>query len=169
MHSMTHTGAAWYKQPWPWLLMAGPGGVVIAGAVTIWLAFAHEDGLVADDYYKQGLAINRVISRDAAAGRLGVGADVQFGARAVRIRLTADAPPALILTLVHPTRAGQDRIAHLRPLGGGAYEGQVDLPTAGRWYVALSDAEGRWRLTGEWAPAEGADLALAAQAGTDRK
>ena len=25
----------WYKQRWPWLLMAGPIAVVIAGAVTV--------------------------------------------------------------------------------------------------------------------------------------
>lgn len=169
MHSMTHPGVAWYRQPWPWILMAGPGGVVIAGAVTMWLAFAHEDGLVADDYYKQGLAINRVINRDATARTLGVGAAVRFGAASVRIHLSADAPPALVLTLAHPTRAGQDRIAHLRSLGGGVYEGAMDLPTTGRWHVAVSDAEGRWRLTGDWSPVQGGDLALSAQAGTDGK
>mgnify|MGYP000916835605 FL=1 len=44
----------WYREPWPWLLMSGPGLVVIAGVVTAWIAFSGADGLVADDYYKQG-------------------------------------------------------------------------------------------------------------------
>ena len=49
----------WYREPWPWLLMAGPAVVVVAGLFTAWLAVVHEDGLVADDYYKQGLGINK--------------------------------------------------------------------------------------------------------------
>lgn len=169
MNSMTHDGAAWYRQPWPWILMAGPGGVVIAGAVTIWLAFAHEDGLVADDYYKQGLAINRVIDRDLAARSIGMGAVVRFGTDSVRISLTGGRPAALTLSLVHPTRAGQDRIVPLRPIGGGAYEGAVDVPSAGRWHVALGDVEGRWRLTGDWSPAQGRGLVLVATPGADAK
>lgn len=162
MHSMTHEGTAWYREPWPWILMAGPGGVIIAGAVTLWLAFAHEDGLVADDYYKQGLAINRVIGRDAAARAIGVGAGVHFANGSVRIALTGDAPPGLTLSLVHPTRAGEDRLVQLRPLGGAAYEGAIDVPSTGRWHVVVGDAEGRWRLTGDWSPARGAGAMLVA-------
>lgn len=40
----------WYRHRWPWLLMAGPGTVLVAGAITTWIAFASADGLVADDY-----------------------------------------------------------------------------------------------------------------------
>ena len=53
----------WYREPWPWLLMAGPVAVVLAGIATTVLAVTTFDGLVADDYYKQGLGINRVIAR----------------------------------------------------------------------------------------------------------
>ncbi|HSC95836.1 MAG TPA: FixH family protein, partial [Burkholderiales bacterium] len=41
----------WYRERWPWLLMAGPAAVLVAGAATIWIAFASADGLVAEDYY----------------------------------------------------------------------------------------------------------------------
>ena len=59
------TGATpWYREPWPWLLMAGPVTVIIAGGFTAWLAVTSSDGLVADDYYKQGLAINQTLERD---------------------------------------------------------------------------------------------------------
>ena len=27
---------AWYREPWPWLIMAGPLIVVIASMVTVW-------------------------------------------------------------------------------------------------------------------------------------
>ena len=55
----------WYREPWPWLLMAGPAAVVVAGFATLWLAVSSNDGLVADDYYKQGLAINQTLQREA--------------------------------------------------------------------------------------------------------
>ena len=57
----------WYRQPWPWLLMAGPAIVVVAGIVTAVIAFTGADGVIADDYYKQGMAINRTLAREAKA------------------------------------------------------------------------------------------------------
>ena len=56
----------WYRDRWPWLLMAGPIIVVVAGFGTAWLAWSTDDGVVADDYYKRGLVINRELER---AGR----------------------------------------------------------------------------------------------------
>ncbi|HWA12966.1 MAG TPA: FixH family protein [Burkholderiales bacterium] len=150
----------WYREPWPWLLMAGPVGVVAAGVFTTWIAFTHEDGLVADDYYKQGLAINRVIARDAAAAAGKVAAQVRFSAGTVHVRLSGDSPRALVVSLVHPTRSGLDRVARLEAAGGGAYEGVLEIPVGGRWHVMLGDADGRWRLTGEWSPAQGPSLPL---------
>jgi hypothetical protein len=160
-HTTTQPRPAWYREPWPWLLMAGPVGVIAAGVLTTWIAFTHEDGLVADDYYKQGLAINRVLARDAAARAGNVSAEVRLRADGVSVRLAGDRPQALVLSLVHPTRSGLDRVARLRPAGDGAYEGALEIPEGGRWHMTLGDAEGRWRLTGEWSPAQGATLALA--------
>jgi len=97
----------WYREPWPWLLMAGPAIVVVAGIVTAWIAVKNEDGLVADDYYKQGLAINQVIRRETAGAALDMRARVLFGENRVRVFLTGAAlPQELVLRLVHRTRAG---------------------------------------------------------------
>ena len=68
----TVSALPWYREPWPWLLMAGPALVVVAGLTTAWIAVTHEDGLVADDYYKRGLAINQELRRDSAAVSLDV-------------------------------------------------------------------------------------------------
>ena len=56
----------WYREPWPWILAAGPVAVILAGIVTVWLAIKSNDGLVADDYYKQGLEVNQVIQRESS-------------------------------------------------------------------------------------------------------
>ena len=36
----------WYKERWPWILMAGPAAVIVAGIVTVWLAVVSNDGAV---------------------------------------------------------------------------------------------------------------------------
>ena len=68
----------WYRHPWPWILMSGPAAVLVAGSVTMWIAFASADALVAEDYYKQGLAINKRLGREQAARSLGLDASVVF-------------------------------------------------------------------------------------------
>jgi hypothetical protein len=165
-HAMDPT--PWYRQRWPWLLIAGPAIVVVAGAVTIWLAVASDDGLVADDYYKQGLAINQVIGRTERAVALALRAKVDLAADGrVRAELaggdTADAnPDTITLLLAHPTRAGGDARAELRRVAGRVYEGRIDAPAPGRWRVILESAT--WRLPAAEIDGLPATLELAAGA-----
>src|SRR3954468_6830913 len=109
----------WYREPWPWLLMSGPAAVVVAGAVTMWIAFASADGLVAEDYYRQGLAINKVLAREEAARSLGYSAEVALSAKKLTVRMTGAAPEVLFAHLAHATRAGYDvRVRLVRGLDG---------------------------------------------------
>jgi hypothetical protein len=39
----------WYREPWPWVLIAIPALTIIACGVTLWLALANPDYLVVDD------------------------------------------------------------------------------------------------------------------------
>ncbi len=148
----------WYREPWPWILMAGPAIVVVASVVTAAIAVATDDGLVADDYYKQGLAINRVIDREERARALGLTATVQFNEELDRVRVllgsgapSADPPR---LRLVNATRAGLDQSIVLAPVAPGVYEGAVRMPHGGVWHLRLEDARGTWRLTGHWRKGE---------------
>ncbi|MBE0627538.1 MAG: FixH family protein [Burkholderiales bacterium] len=145
----------WYREPWPWILMAGPAIVVVAGLVTFWLAVRSDDGLVLDDYYKQGLAINQTLDRADAAARLGIVAELYLVDGRVRVLLAAAAPGALTLRLAHPTRAGMDQSLELSKVGQGIYEGRLQPLRAGRWHVVLEQRD--WRLAGDWiVPAAGA-------------
>lgn len=173
---MTHTRESagrstvvrpWYREPWPWLIMSGPALVVIAGCYTLWLAVAGSDDLVADDYYKRGLAINQTLTRNRAAAAAHYGARLMLardGGR-VRVMLSGDSmPTAITLRLMHPTRAGLDRSATLEYAGsGGIYEGTLDVPVAGRWHVSLEDGQGAWRLVGEWTLPSDGPLVLSAR------
>jgi hypothetical protein len=138
---------AWYREPWPWLLMAGPGTVMIAGAITTVLALRTSDGLVADDYYRQGLAINRVIARDAAARALAIHGSLEFQDGQVHASLAANArlPDRIRLTLVHATRAGDDRVVHLSREVDGGYSAPLPGAVAnGRWTLVMETPD--WRL-----------------------
>jgi len=147
----------WYREPWPWLLMAGPATVLVAGAFTMWIAFSTSDGLVAQDYYKQGMAVNKVLAKEDKAARLGLSAAVEFAADRHRIAVTlAGAEPAqLSLRFVHGTRSGHDLALRLAHVGPGRYEAAIpaELPP-GRWNVNIESPGGDWRLAGEWAGRE---------------
>lgn len=147
----------WYREPWPWIVMAGPAIVVVAGAVTTVLAVRSADGLVADDYYKQGLAINRQIERDRGARTLGVQALVQFSEDRTRVRVVlgeGERPAAVKLSLAHPTLAGEDQALVLEGVAPGVYEGAMKRPRQSRFHLKLEDGAGRWRLAGEWNTAQ---------------
>jgi hypothetical protein len=39
----------WYKQFWPWFIIALPASVVVASFFTLWLAISNPDQLVLDE------------------------------------------------------------------------------------------------------------------------
>jgi uncharacterized protein len=157
MHNATQPLLPWYREPWPWLLMAGPVSVIFAGIATIWIAVVSSDGLVVDDYYKQGLAINQTLERGALATRLGYRGELQLAsdARSVSLRLEAAEgavlPPQLQLRVVHPTRAGRDGLVLLRQSGPGEYQGAVPELSVGSWILMLEDMQSSWRIGGRLA------------------
>ncbi len=142
----------WYREPWPWILAAGPFIVVIAGFYTAWLAVKSDDGLVTDDYYRKGLAVNQTIARSAEAAKMGLVAGVRIAGDTLSVRLQASdnhfvMPPTLAVTISHPTRAGLDQFRVLAGKGD-VYSGEVRLPAAGHWLVLLEDERKTWRLMG---------------------
>jgi len=42
-------GVPWYKQFWPWFIIALPASAVIASFITLWIAISNPDQLVVDD------------------------------------------------------------------------------------------------------------------------
>jgi hypothetical protein len=138
----------WYKEPWPWIVMAPPAAAVLAGGVTLWLALAGADGLVAEDYYRQGLAINRVLAREARARELGIRAEVALEGGVLRVRLEGAAPEALSVHLAHRTRAGYDRRLRLARVAEH-YESALPPMAPGGWRISIEDPRGAWRIARE--------------------
>lgn len=154
-HALTKA-APWYREPWPWILIALPLSAVIAGIATLMIAIKHEDGLVAEDYYKQGLAINQVLERESRAAALGISAQAMISGDRIRIGVAggADLPDKIVVRFIHPTRAGEDRRVVLAAIANGWYEGAMPGLAPGRWRVQTEDDQALWRLTGIWITSE---------------
>ena len=167
---LTEATLPWYRHAWPWILMSGPFVVVVAGVITLYLAVVSNDGLVDDDYYKQGLAINQETARDQTAVERGLQAEVMQNAEALQIRILLRGnpdvvlPPLLRLRIAHPTRAGVDQRLVVRAESPGIYSGKLSVPLAGRWHIALEDENNEWRLSGDWVIEKTASLRLPASA-----
>lgn len=143
--------------------MAGPAAVIVAGAITVWLAVRSADGLVDDDYYKQGLAVNQHIQRDREAAARGLAGELMLGGdgRQLRLRLVSgpgETPGATLrVHAAHPTRSGADQDVTVERGADGLYAGRFAQPLAGRWRITVEEAGAGWRLVGDWnVDAEGA-------------
>ncbi len=150
----TYDTKPWYKQFWPWLLISLPGSVVIAGFTTLYIANIHSDDLVADDYYKDGLAINRVLERDAKAQALGIEAKLRFFNLAetwqVEVKISGtQADSTLTLSLSHPLEADQDFMVPLVHSEADIFRAKLPRPVAAHWHwIIESNGSTPWRLDG---------------------
>jgi hypothetical protein len=117
--------------------MSGPALVIAAGSVTMVFAFSGRDALVADDYYRQGIGINRTLEREAQARALGLRGTLVLDPGAVRVVLESakPLPERIRLTASSATRAGIDRVLTLTRDAGGTY-----------WAPMAPLADGRWRF-----------------------
>jgi uncharacterized protein len=145
----------WFREPWPWILMSGPALVVIAGAVTLVLALRTSDGLVADDYYKQGMAVNKSMQRDRVAHERGYAwrAVVQEGSGGTMLQLENAGNTVhtdhLQLSLSHATRSNKDQTLTLGRDRQGTFVTAIGKLDEGKWYATLEDPSKEWRLIGE--------------------
>lgn len=52
-------GRPWWRFPLVWMVIAGPALVVVASFATLWIAIRVPDPVVSEDYYREGVEINR--------------------------------------------------------------------------------------------------------------
>jgi hypothetical protein len=144
----------WYRQFWPWFLIALPATAVAASIATLLIAMKDPDGLVVDDYYKAGLAINKELKRDREAARLGLSAFIRRDPDKgfITVELDSHEPldfDTLCLDVLHTTRANFDQKLTLQRQADGLYRATLgsDVPQ-GQWKLQLYSSDASWRLTG---------------------
>lgn len=148
----------WYKQFWPWFIFGLPACVVVAGLSTWWIAENNADHLVADDYYKEGLAINQQLKKQRLAEKLGIQASISIEPPRVQVDLTAPDSPAVLSTalqlhLSHPVDADQDFDLRLAQTHPGIYQAAWPDTSSKRWLWRLeplaAQEKDHWRVDGE--------------------
>lgn len=140
----------WYRQFWPWFLILLPASVVVAGISTVIIANRGADDLVVDEYYKDGLAINRKLEKKEQASALGIAADIAVSGTDIVVTTSGPIDAAqLLLQLSHPLESDRDFKVMLVQSIPGEYRGRLGSEIAPRWHWALIfEGEPAWRLDG---------------------
>ena len=152
IQSQTNKPRPWYREKYVWLVILFPVMSIFMGVITIILAVKSYDGLVVDDYYKRGMAINEVLARDERADELGLSIRLDWRTQANRlaVELKADNnynfeyPDTVQAKLMHATRGSMDQSVTMEHAGNGRYLTTVQPLAPGQWYVQISS--GDWRL-----------------------
>lgn len=153
----------WYKEPWLLLVAGGPIVVVCASIYTGLIALWGSDKVVAEDYYKQGLMVNKDIQRDRRAHELELAAVVSVDAANQRVKIQLSGkgtfPEQIQLSLANADASGNsvNEAIHrmsLKQVSPGNYEGDLKIlsnPLTGSVKLFHLKLEtNNWRLTGDW-------------------
>ena len=153
----------WYKQFWPWFIISFPMTAVIAGIATIMIAMHEPDGVVIDDYYKQGLAINKTLNSEKMAQQLNIAVTGEIINDTIQLKLTGNipVPEELSIQFIHPTKPNNDMSWTLKS-NGKFYSATITPLTAANWHVKVETADGHWRLSGRFNPQQSSHLKLSA-------
>ena len=139
----------WYKEPYVWLLILFPLAAVVMGIIMVTLAIRSDDGLVVDDYYKQGLEINMALERDRAADFYGIDTDISVDESGKRITVHLNGndmfsmPETLHVGFIHRTRSGFDQTIILTRSHDGSYHASMPALVRGNWDILIEDDD--WR------------------------
>lgn len=126
---------------------------MIGGIITIWIATRDGTGLITDNYYQDGLEINRQLQQDQAAKVAEVYVTLTFSETEQQLGMTlaGNIPPpqTLELMLTSPVDPARDATFELTHTGDNHYQSPLRKMPAGRFYLRLTPDNNNWRLKGE--------------------
>lgn len=146
--------------PAAWLVLGIPLATIAAGAWTLWLATGPGATDATPDRVRRTAQVQEAaLDADAVAAREGLAAVVRVGPDGLVVALSpAPGTHAPRLQLVHPIRAGADRVLPLSP-GPSGWRSDATFAGDVSWHLRLVAPDGRWRLVGRYRPGD-AEVAL---------
>lgn len=141
----------WYRQFWPWFLIAIPFSSVVMGVIMINLAMSGKDSLVRQDWYKDGMAINQRMDKQNKAQELGIQATLTLDKESGDLflethNLDLRKDNQLALNLIHPTLEGKDRALTLYLAPDNRFYAKLDFQPQGYYYLLLTPTSGEWEI-----------------------
>jgi hypothetical protein len=142
----------WYKEPWPWFFLAPITASMIVGFSMLGVAIDTNDGLVTDDYYRQGVLYNENLERDVNAKELGITGSLTMDELTGDVLLTIDfgqAEPSATIdgAFRSPTRARDDILFKLEAVKPGFYLASIPSMAPGPRNLELVAPDNSWRIT----------------------
>lgn len=142
----------WYSHTSVWVLFLIPFSAVLFGMVMIATVQIFPDDTVSDNYYKEGMAINKRFEEDSRNQI----SRIQVGVYALENQLIGfdSIPPTdseVYLNLHHIADSSKDlRVVLSRDLAGAYYsmDSQVydNLTSSGIWYLEFNSAVEQWKI-----------------------
>ncbi len=156
----------WYKQFWPWFIIAFPASAVIAGIATVIIATVNQDAMVEEDYYKEGMAINESIGRQQVAESMDLGIALSYGDKK-HTELVLNQPldeRVLYVEMRHPVDDKKDRVLVLVNSGDNLiFKGEIVELAAVNYRINIHPADKKWEVLARWHPIEQASKKIQAQ------
>ncbi len=151
--TQTEKPTAWYKQFWPWFIIFFPASAVVAGLITVAIAFKHGDSLVKDNWYKDGKAINQQLDKQKRAKALGINAQINLDRDKKHLLLTLSNIDGLKtntvnVLLAHPTQPEKDREYQAFYTPQGQFVIQLPTIPTGYYHLTINPKSTKWQLMG---------------------
>jgi uncharacterized protein len=168
MIQTTENSLPWYRQFWFWFVFGPLIFIIVLCVFTVSTAFHYADDVVTDNYYKDGVMINKVLQQDQRAAVLGLKAVVKFDQLTGEILVSfnkardeagdgvKNLPKQLLLFMDNPVKKDKDQQFVLQEVSAGLYRADLSNMPQFSWYLTLvpeSDEAKRkkaeWSLSGE--------------------
>lgn len=138
----------WYKQLWPWVLIAIPVITAVKAVHTVVVMQQHKPEIVIDDYYDAGKSINLQLAKYREAALRNLNATILVAGNKAIIRFTENAvlPDNIHLDFYHPTLGAHDFAVDAERSGELLYVATLPVTPDGRWRLTVTDQSQEWRL-----------------------
>ena len=151
--SESYNPPPWYKQFWPWFIIALPVLSMILSLTMMNFAINTTDSMVIDDYYKEGKGINLQLSKIQEARAQNIKTQLFVTLNTVSVTFVSGAPEsgeAIELEFYHATLVDRDFRVLLTKDGGGVYRAQINNDIQGKWKLSLHPYNQQWKIVGDF-------------------